>query len=150
MGNRPPIWLGAGPLGEEFLKHTPLNGEETQSHTALRRPPLNNPFFREILENGQRERKKGKQEHNALSPTAVLKLRRLARKVARGSVDRTAYCPSTRSLSCPTMQRAHISLSVVRGVNRAIRSHSPGNPVCTFSRAREQGQPLYARAPGPK
>jgi len=25
------------------------------------------------------------------SPTAVLKLRRLARKVARGSVDRTAY-----------------------------------------------------------
>ena len=27
------------------------------------------------------------------SPTAVLKLRRLARKVARGSVDRTAYSP---------------------------------------------------------
>ena len=35
------------------------------------------------------------------SPTALLKLRRLARKVARGSV----------------------SLSVVRGVNRSIRSH---------------------------
>ena len=32
--------------------------------------------------------------------------------------------PSTRSLLCPTMQRPErISLSVVRGVNRAIRSH---------------------------
>ena len=48
------------------------------------------------------------------SPTAVLKLRRLARKVARGSVDRTAPTrPSTRSLTllCPTMQRASLSLS---------------------------------------
>ena len=44
------------------------------------------------------------------SPTAVLKLRRLARKVARGSVDRTAYSPSTRSLLCPTMQSASLSL----------------------------------------
>ena len=45
------------------------------------------------------------------SPTAVLKLRRLARKVARGSVDRTASTrPSTRSLLCPTMQSASLSL----------------------------------------
>ena len=45
------------------------------------------------------------------SPTAVLKLRRLARKVARGSVDRTAYSPKcTRSLLCPTMQSASLSL----------------------------------------
>ena len=47
------------------------------------------------------------------SPTAVLKLRRLARKVARGSVDRTTYSPkysSTRSLLCPTMQSASLSL----------------------------------------
>ena len=45
------------------------------------------------------------------SPTAVLKLRRLARKVARGSDDRTAYSPKrTRSLLCPTMQSASLSL----------------------------------------
>ena len=46
------------------------------------------------------------------SPTAVLKLRRLARKVARGSVDRTPRPtrPSTRSLLCPTMQSASLSL----------------------------------------
>ena len=69
------------------------------------------------------------------SPTAVLKLRRLARKVARGSVDRTAYSPSTRSLLCPTMPE-RISLSVVRGVNRAIWSHlATLSGVCT-SRAR--------------
>ena len=41
------------------------------------------------------------------SPTAVLKLRRLA----RGSVDHTSYTrPSTRSLLCPTMQSASLSL----------------------------------------
>ena len=45
------------------------------------------------------------------SPTAVLKLRRLARKVARGSVDRTAYSPKySLSLLCPTMQSASLSL----------------------------------------
>ena len=59
------------------------------------------------------------------SPTAVLKLRRLARKVARGSVDRTAYSPkySLSFMSHHDPCRAHLSLSVVRGVNRAIRSH---------------------------
>ena len=56
------------------------------------------------------------------SPTAVLKLRRLARKVARGSVDRTAYSPKY-SLSFMSHHAGRISLSVVRGVNRAIRSH---------------------------
>merc|ERR1711965_974204 len=56
------------------------------------------------------------------SPTAVLKLRRLARKVARGSVDRTAYSPKY-SLSFIPHHAERISLSVVRGVNRAIRSH---------------------------
>ena len=56
------------------------------------------------------------------SPTAVLKLRRLARKVARGSVDRTAYSPKY-SLSFMSHHAERISLSVVRGVNRAIRSH---------------------------
>ena len=77
------------------------------------------------------------------SPTAVLKLRRLARKAARGSVDRTAYSPKY-SLSFMSHHAERISLSVVRGVNRAIRSQlSPGNPVCT-SRARVN------RAPGPK
>ena len=51
-------------------------------------------------------------------------LRRLARKVARGSVDRTAYSPKYSLSLCPTMLHAErISLSVVRGVNRAIRSH---------------------------
>ena len=97
------------------------------------------------------------------SPTAVLKLRRLARKVARGSVDRTAYSPKY-SLSFMSHHAERISLSlsrsrglevgypsaalgsedwsVVRGVNRAIRSHL-ANPVCT-SRARVN------RAPGPK
>ena len=56
------------------------------------------------------------------SPTAVLKLRRLARKVTRGSVDRTAYSPKY-SLSFMSHHAERISLSVVRGVNRAIRSH---------------------------
>ena len=56
------------------------------------------------------------------SPTAVLKLRRLARKAARGSVDRTAYSPKY-SLSFMSHHAERISLSVVRGVNRAIRSH---------------------------
>ena len=50
------------------------------------------------------------------------KLRRLARKVARGSVDRTAYSPKY-SLSFMSHHAERISLSVVRGVNRAIRSH---------------------------
>ena len=49
-------------------------------------------------------------------------LRRLARKVARGSVDRTAYSPKY-SLSFMSHHAERISLSVVRGVNRAIRSH---------------------------
>ena len=45
------------------------------------------------------------------SPTAVLKLRRLARKVARGSDDRTAYSAQVlASLLCPTMQSASLSL----------------------------------------
>ena len=45
------------------------------------------------------------------SPTAVLKLRRLARKVARGSVDRTAYFAQVLALLlCPTMQSASLSL----------------------------------------
>ena len=44
------------------------------------------------------------------SPTAVLKLRRLARKVARGSVDARPTHPSTRSLLCPTTQSASLSL----------------------------------------
>ena len=56
------------------------------------------------------------------SPTAVLKLRRLARKVARGSVDRTDYSPKY-SLSFMSHHAERISLSVVRGVNRAIRFH---------------------------
>ena len=46
----------------------------------------------------------------------------LARKVARGSVDRTAYSPRY-SLSFMSHHPERISLSVVRGVNRAIRSH---------------------------
>ena len=49
------------------------------------------------------------------SPTAVLKLRRLARKVARGSVDRTAYSPKyspSFTALCPTMQQS-ASLSVL-------------------------------------
>ena len=46
----------------------------------------------------------------------------LARKVARGSVDRTAYSPKY-SLSFMSHHAERISLSVVRGVNRAIRSH---------------------------
>ena len=47
------------------------------------------------------------------SPTAVLKLRRLARKVARGSVDRTAYLLAqvlALFCVCPTMQSASLSL----------------------------------------
>ena len=69
------------------------------------------------------------------SPTAVLKLvRRLARKVARGSVDRTRPTrPSTRSLLCHTMQSASLSLCCARREPR--HSLPPGNPVCT-SRAR--------------
>ena len=59
---------------------------------------------------------------SVLAHTAVLKLRRLARKVARGSVDRTAYSPKY-SLSFMSHHAERISLSVVRGVNRAIRSH---------------------------
>ena len=56
--------------------------------------------------------------------TAILKLRRLARKVARGSVHRTAYSPKySLSFMSHHAERAHLSLSVVRGVNRAIRSH---------------------------
>ena len=43
-------------------------------------------------------------------------------KVARGSVDRTAYSPKY-SLSFMSHHAERISLSVVRGVNRAIRSH---------------------------
>ena len=46
----------------------------------------------------------------------------LARKVARGSVDRTAYSPKY-SLSFMSHHAERISLSVVRGVNRPIRSH---------------------------
>ena len=42
--------------------------------------------------------------------------------VARGSVDRTAYSPKY-SLSFMSHHAERISLSVVRGVNRAIRSH---------------------------
>ena len=58
------------------------------------------------------------------SPTAVLKLRRLARKVARGIVDRTAYSPKYSLSFMPHhAERISLSLSVVRGVNRAIRSH---------------------------
>ena len=66
------------------------------------------------------------------SPTAVLKLRRLARKVARGSVDRTAYSPKY-SLSFMSHHAERISLSVVRGVNRAIRSH-----LATLSKERKK------------
>ena len=49
------------------------------------------------------------------SPTAVLKLRRLARKAARGSVDRTAYSPK---YSIPFMSHhaERISLSVEREI----------------------------------
>ena len=71
------------------------------------------------------------------SPTAVLKLRRLARKVARGSVDRTAYSPKY-SLSFMSHHAERISLSVVRGVNRAIRSHL-ATLSARLERAREQG-----------
>ena len=46
------------------------------------------------------------------SPTAVLKLRRLARKVARGSVDRTAYSPKY-SLSFMSHHAERISLSLL-------------------------------------
>ena len=66
--------------------------------------------------------------------TAILKLRRLARKVARGSVHRTAYSPKY-SLSFMSHHAERISLSVVRGVRTAQFALSPGNPVCT-SRAR--------------
>ena len=78
------------------------------------------------------------------SPTAVLKLRRLARKVARGSVDRTAYLLAQVLalfyFYVPPC-RAHLSLCCARREPR--HSLSPGNPVCT-SRARVN------RAPGPK
>ena len=74
------------------------------------------------------------------SPTAVLKLRRLARKVARGSVDRTAYSPKYSLFYVPPC-RAHLSLCCARREPR--HSLSPGNPVCT-SRA------CVNRAPGPK
>ena len=47
------------------------------------------------------------------SPTAVLKLRRLARKAARGSVDRTAYSPKY-SLSFMSHHAERISLSHAR------------------------------------
>ena len=36
---------------------------------------------------------------------------------------RAVGCPSQVPGLCPTMQSASLSLSVVRGVNRAIRSH---------------------------
>ena len=55
------------------------------------------------------------------SPTAVLKLRRLAKSRA-AAFDRTAYSPKY-SLSFMSHHAERISLSVVRGVNRAIRSH---------------------------
>ena len=48
--------------------------------------------------------------------------KQLARKVARGSVNRTAYSPKY-SLSFMSHHAERISLSVERGVNRAIRSH---------------------------
>ena len=82
-------------------------------------------------ERGDNEQKRKRNNFNLLlhetfgggfSPTAVLKLRRLARKAARGSVDRTAYSPKY-SLSFMSHHAERISLSVVRGVNRAIRSH---------------------------
>ena len=84
-----------------------------------------------------------RRKNGGFSPTAVLKLRRLARKVARGSVDRTAYSPKY-SLSFMSHHAARISLSVVRGVNRAIRklphSLSPAwQPRLHVSRARDQG-----------
>ena len=45
------------------------------------------------------------------SPTAVLKLRRLARKVSRAAaLTARPTRPSTRSLLCPTMQSASLSL----------------------------------------
>ena len=76
------------------------------------------------------------------SPTAVLKLRRLARKVARGSVDRTAYSPKY-SLSFMSHHAERICLSLfeccARGVNRAICSHAWQPPCLHVSRASEQG-----------
>ena len=71
------------------------------------------------------------------SPTAVLKLRRLARKVARGSVDRTAYSPKC-SLSFMSHHAERISLSVVRGVKTAPFALT-WQPCLHVSRAREQG-----------
>jgi len=56
----------------------------------------------------------------SLSLSAVLKLRRLARKVARGSVNRTAYSPKY-SLSFMSHHAERICLSLfeccARGVN---------------------------------
>ena len=58
----------------------------------------------------------------------------VARKVARGSVDRTAYSPKY-SLSFMSHHAERISLSVVRGVTFALT----WQPCLHVSRAREQG-----------
>merc|ERR1712185_482957 len=66
------------------------------------------------------------------SPTAVLKLRRLARKVARGSVDRTAYSPKY-SLSFMSHHAERISLSVCarREPRHSAFALTWHHPVCT-------------------
>ena len=74
------------------------------------------------------------------SPTAVLKLRRLARKVARQRRPHGLLAQVLALFYVPPC-RAHLSLCCARREPR--HSLSPGNPVCT-SRARVN------RAPGPK
>ena len=69
------------------------------------------------------------------SPTAVLKLCAASRAKSRAAaLTARPTRPSTRSLLCPT-HAERISLSVVRGVNRAIRSH----PATLSARLGEQG-----------
>ena len=51
------------------------------------------------------------------------KLSRAASRLRIEIVDTPQQKVTTRSLLCPTMQSASLTLSVVRGVNRAIRSH---------------------------
>ena len=75
------------------------------------------------------------------SPTAVLKLRRLARKVARGSVDRTAYSPKY-SLS---FMSHHAERRTSRGSGKAscvrprdvVEGHNARKVVCPRAAHRE-------------
>ena len=74
------------------------------------------------------------------SPTAVLKLRRLARKVARSSVDRTAYSPKySLSFMSHHMQSASLSLLCRRREPRSAPFALTWQPCLHVSRAREQG-----------